>query len=106
MCVQFQIVFVRLSEVSDPDSVSASSGSIDCIMTSQLLIILTLTLLYVRCLPVEEEYQYDDPTEEVSILLVYIWRRSLYFVANLFFAHSIDCDVVILNINLQAYLFS
>ena len=71
MCVQFQIVFVGLSEVSDSDSVSASSGSIDCVMTSQLLI-LTLTLLYVRCLPVEEEYQYDDPTEEVSILVVYI----------------------------------
>ena len=35
-------------------------------MTS-LLLILTLTLLSlsVKCLPVEDEYQYDDPTEEV-----------------------------------------
>ena len=41
---------------------------IDLIMTS-LLHILTLTLLSlpVRCLPVEEDYQYDDPTEEVRL---------------------------------------
>ena len=49
---------------------------IDLIMTSLLLLFtLTLLSLSVRCLPVEEEYQYDDPTDEVSssvqTLLVY-----------------------------------
>jgi len=40
---------------------------IDLIMTSLLLLFtLTLLSLSVRCLPVEEEYQYDDPTDEVG----------------------------------------
>ena len=80
MCVQFQIVFVGLSEVS----ASRGSSQTDCIMTSQLLKLLMLTLtllsLQVRCLPVEEEYQYDDPTEEVSILFCLYLGGDHYYI--------------------------
>ena len=56
------------------------------IMTS-LLLILTLTLLSlsVKCLPVEDEYQYDDPTEEVS-------QRGGRFLMCLLKKHENKCN--------------